>query len=596
MQNNYSKYLAAAITCDPKLGMKAQNIEEQYGLVEEAAKKGAKLIALPEMSTTGYCWYDREEIAPYVEPVPGPTTQKFEQIARKYECWIVVGMPEVARETNIYYNSAVLIGPDGVVGVHRKTHNYVSEGRWAKQGDLDHRVYKTPIGNIGLLICMDITIMEAARLEGVRGADIVVSINNWVADKTPAMVWFTRAYENGCYLMVANRAGLERGTEFNGGSCLFDPNGKLLSCSGTGTSIVYGKVELEKARDKSFAGYGHKMKDRRPEEYMDISLDPYLWDPLLTHGLYGYDPLAPGKLSRVGVAQYMPKTGDVDANISRIEEEAIRLAAGGCELVVFPELALTGYVDAASAKKVAETLPGKSTDKLLDLCLRHRVCMVVGMVEQEGDALYNTAVLYSPDGILGKYRKMHLDLLDDGWATPGNMGFPYFNTSVGRIGILIGHDASFPEPARVHALHGVDVLCCPSAVSEPVPEALAESRSWNNKTGPFGYNNVWWHLWRIRAGENNCYLAFANAVGKLPDGRNAFGRSGVFLPVIRAYPRNEVVLSNASEDRASLMIDTRNGPDPNVATGHTRKKGLLSMRRTIWYDPLVMKDPPQLEG
>ena len=51
-----TKYLAAAITCDPKLKMKDQNIAEQYALVEEAAKKGAKLIALPEMSTTGYCW------------------------------------------------------------------------------------------------------------------------------------------------------------------------------------------------------------------------------------------------------------------------------------------------------------------------------------------------------------------------------------------------------------------------------------------------------------------------------------------------------------------------------------------------------------
>ena len=92
------------------------------------------------MSTTGYCWYDRQEVAPFVEPIPGPTTDHFGRLAKEYDCWIVVGLPEVEESTGIYYNSAALIGPDGVVAVHRKTHNYVCEGRWAKQGNRDHMV------------------------------------------------------------------------------------------------------------------------------------------------------------------------------------------------------------------------------------------------------------------------------------------------------------------------------------------------------------------------------------------------------------------------------------------------------------------------
>ena len=586
-----TKYLAAAITFDPKLKMKDQNIAEQYALVEEAAKKGAKLIALPEMSTTGYCWYDREEVRPYVEPIPGPTTEIFEKIAKKYECWIVVGLPEVDEKMNVYYNSAALIGPDGVIGVHRKTHNYVCEGRWAKQGNLDHQVFKTPIGNIGILICMDINIMETARLEGVRGADVIVDISNWVEDKTPALTWFTRAYENGCYVLVSDRCGLERGTEFNGGSCLIDPDGHLLCCADTGPAIAYGEIDIKKARDKSFSGYGHKMRDRRPDAYMDIVLDPYLWEPSLGHGLYGHDPLPAGKATKIGVSQLMPVTGDKAANMDRIEVEAKALSANGCELIVFPELMLTGYPDAAGAKSMAETVPGASSDRLMDICLRYRVYMVIGMVEEDGGSLFNTAVLYSPEGILGKYRKMHLDALDSAWAAPGNLGLNYFNTAMGRIGILIGHDADFPETARIHALHGVDILCCPAAVSGPVPEPLAESRTWHKKTEPYGYTNIWWHLWRVRAGENNCYLAFANAVGKLPDGRECFGRSGVFQPMIWVYPRNEVILGTSGEDRAALAIDTRNGPDPDTDTSYTRKKYLMPMRRTIWYDPLVMRDP-----
>ena len=580
----HGKYLAAVITCDPKLKRKEHNLAEQYALVEEAAKKGARLIVLPEMSTTGYCWYDRQEIAPFVEPIPGPTTDHFGQLTKDYGCWIVVGLPEVEESTGIYYNSAALIGPDGVVAVHRKTHNYVCEGRWAKQGNLDHMVYDTPIGRIGLLVCMDINIMETARLEGVRGADVIVCISNWVEDKAPAMTWFTRAYENGAYVVVSDRTGLERGTEFNGGSCVISPEGRLLACADTAPSIAYGKIDIEKARDKSFSGYGHKFRDRRPKEYMDIVLDPYLWDPQLGQELYGHDPLPAGKVSRVAVSQFMPKTGDLAANLARIEEEVIRLKGDDdCELIVFPELTLTGFPSAQNAPAQAQTVPGPSSDQLLDICLRHRVYLVVGMIESDGGTLYNTAVLYSPEGILGKYRKLHLDAFDQGWATPGDLGLTHFNTAMGRIGILIGHDADFPEAARVHALHGVDILCCPAAVSGPAPQPLAETKAWHKNTEPYGYSNVWWHLWRVRGGENNYYVAFANAWGSLPDGRVCFGRSGVFQPMIWVYPRNEVVLSGQADDRASILVDTS-------SSGDTHQKYLMPMRRTIWYDPLVTDD------
>ena len=93
-------------------------------MVEEAAKNDAKLIVLVEMATTAYCFFDRAEIAPYVEPIPGPTTERFGELAARYGCYIVVGMPEVDHETDIYYNSLALVGPDGVVGKYRKpTHS-----------------------------------------------------------------------------------------------------------------------------------------------------------------------------------------------------------------------------------------------------------------------------------------------------------------------------------------------------------------------------------------------------------------------------------------------------------------------------------------
>src|SRR6202140_1291539 len=90
-----TRYQVAAIQYDSTLGAKEQNISDLLRLVEEAAQHEARLIVLPEMATTGYCWESREEIAPHVEPIPGPTTDRFQRIAAHYDCYIVVSLPEV---------------------------------------------------------------------------------------------------------------------------------------------------------------------------------------------------------------------------------------------------------------------------------------------------------------------------------------------------------------------------------------------------------------------------------------------------------------------------------------------------------------------
>src|SRR5690349_9928103 len=122
MTNLLDTYRVAAIQFEPLLGAKAENMARLLALVETAAGGGARLIVLPEMATTGYCWHSRDEIRPQVEPIPGPTTDAFAALAQRYDCYIVVGMPEVAPRSGIFYNSAALVGPDGLVGVYRKTH------------------------------------------------------------------------------------------------------------------------------------------------------------------------------------------------------------------------------------------------------------------------------------------------------------------------------------------------------------------------------------------------------------------------------------------------------------------------------------------
>src|SRR5437660_12772137 len=123
---SFTRYRVAAIQYDPTLGEKERNAADLLRLAGEAASNGARLIVLPEMATTGYCWESRAEIAPYVEPVPGPTTERFQQVAARYGSIIALGLPEVDPTTDVYYNSLALLGPEGVIGTYRKIHSYIS--------------------------------------------------------------------------------------------------------------------------------------------------------------------------------------------------------------------------------------------------------------------------------------------------------------------------------------------------------------------------------------------------------------------------------------------------------------------------------------
>ena len=122
----------AVIQFEPVPFKKEDNLARLLDLCRSASAQGARLIVLPEMCTTGYCFADRTEIAPLVEPIPGPTTEMFGKIARQEKVYIVVGMGEVDPFTQVYYNSAVLIGPDGIVGRYRKTHSFIAETKGRK--------------------------------------------------------------------------------------------------------------------------------------------------------------------------------------------------------------------------------------------------------------------------------------------------------------------------------------------------------------------------------------------------------------------------------------------------------------------------------
>lgn len=165
---------------------------------------------------------------------------------------------------------------------------------------------------------------------------------------------------------------------------------------------------------------------------------------------------------RVTAVQTNPRLGQVSKNLDRIIRGILEAKT---QLVVFPECALQGYAfdSKDEAMKLAETVPGPSTEEIEAACRERGVWAIVGMLEREGDRLFNAAAVIGPHGIAGTYRKMHLPYLGvDRFAAPGDKGFPVFQTNLGRIGVLICYDLSFPEAARVLKLDGAQLVCVPT--------------------------------------------------------------------------------------------------------------------------------------
>ena len=167
---------------------------------------------------------------------------------------------------------------------------------------------------------------------------------------------------------------------------------------------------------------------------------------------------------RVSVVQFDPQVG-VDhrtANLRRSLELAAAAANGGANLIVLPELSNCGYFFSSrkDAFDHAEAVPdGPSLRAWFDFAGRYQVYLAAGLNEIDGAQLFNTAVLLGPDGFIGKYRKAHLWNLEKLWFTPGNTGFPVFETPIGRIGMLICWDIWFPEVPRILSQQGADIIC-----------------------------------------------------------------------------------------------------------------------------------------
>lgn len=249
-----SHAIVAAIQFEPKLQKVDKNLAIAQQLAFEAAAKGARLIVLPELCTSGYVFNSLREAADCAQESSGYQTQAFVPIARKFGCHIVFGYPELC--DGKLYNSAAVVGPGGLVGNSQKHNLWGSDNLWAQPSEQLHPVVSTPMGRIGVLVCRDVMnkYRESYRFYKPNqkfyspgSVDTIALLTNWGKDYGyPDSTWVELAEETKANVVVSNRVGKERDLQFKGGSCVIDRNRRIWTngSSFTETAVVGGMVLL----------------------------------------------------------------------------------------------------------------------------------------------------------------------------------------------------------------------------------------------------------------------------------------------------------------------------------------------------------------
>ena len=263
---------------------------------------------------------------------------------------------------------------------------------------------------------------------------------------------------------------------------------------------------------------------------------------------------------KVGFVQFNPRFGEVDRNLETVER---LVDAVDADLLVLPELFNTGYlfVSAEEVGGLSEEIPaGKTTEFLVRLARRKGTHLLGGLAERDGDRFYNSAVLVSPRGYAGTYRKVHLFFEETLWFTPGDGAFPVLDIGHCRLGVMICFDWFFPEAARVLALKGAQVIGHPANLVLPYCQEAMKTRCL----------------------ENRIFAVTCNRIGT----ENRGGKSLAYTGKSQAVDFRSDVLLRAGEDEEMVgIVDI----DPVLATDKAINlyNDLFRDRRPRFYGEIV---------
>jgi N-carbamoylputrescine amidase len=264
----------------------ARNLRTALDKIASAAKKGAKLVCLPELFRSLYfCQKQDYKCFQLAEPIPGPTTQALSSAAKKHKITLVSSLFE-KRTGGLYHNTAVVFGPNGkILGTYRKMHipddPGFNEKFYFTPGDTGFQPIDTPAGRLGVLVCWDQWYPEAARLMALRGAQILIypTAIGWARGEKKEVcqdqrsAWQTiqrsHAIANGLFVLSINRTGRENNLDFWGTSFISNPIGHVVSEASTDRpEILHATLNLSETT--TTRQHWPFLRDRRIDAYAGL--------------------------------------------------------------------------------------------------------------------------------------------------------------------------------------------------------------------------------------------------------------------------------------------------------------------------------------
>lgn len=248
-----SSPIVAAVQFEPRVLDVYKNLGTARMLALEAATKGANIIVLPELCASGYALRNRKEASECSQTRRGYQTEAFIPIAKQYNCHIVMGYVELYE--NILYNSAAVIGPNGLVANYQKHNLWANDFHWAEASSAINPVITTPAGRLGVLICRDsmnnyresYTFHKDNEKFYKKGSvDTIALLTSWGGLGHPDHSWIDLAEQTNANIIVSNRVGKERDLQFKGGSCIVTRSKKVYThgSSFLTEAVVGGTIEL----------------------------------------------------------------------------------------------------------------------------------------------------------------------------------------------------------------------------------------------------------------------------------------------------------------------------------------------------------------
>ena len=430
----------ALVHLDVRHGEPERNRDELVAFNTRAAESGAKIIVNTELAVSGYSFSSRDDIASLVESRKGVTIKALQKVASRYSCFIVLGYAERDDETDIYYNAAAVVGPDGKLLLNYR--KITAEVRWACAGTpFQNNTFSTSWGTVGILICSDVYYGAIPRMSSLKGVDLLLVPANWPGGSLdPRELWQVRAKENGFFLAACNRSGKDRTMSCEDAySCVYGANGeRILESCNCESDIFYAELPLEDGR--LFSHREKQLQSRKPSMYAPMYLDMRYAADLTSY--YKLPEPAGLRLACYPVEQGKLFAGDVLGKTAKgyREEKA--------DLLVLP----AGRAD--DEETVLKRLSLAAVTNKIDIC--------AGFLGEKNGS--EVIVFAGKNGDLVQRSCESRDL-------------EFIDLDNARIALVCKDELYHPETVMACAKQGCDVVVCASSALDDLDQLVLGSRS-----------------------------------------------------------------------------------------------------------------------